>query len=201
MTEKSDIMLTVTKMEAQQRFLGITEITIPDDEHYQIGTSLLQQAKGYHRRLDDERKKLVGPLNEQVKAINDMFRPFTDRLSVFESKMKMAMGEYLRKKENDRRKALKDAEEAAARVSVLSQPSQDTSVQEALVRASEAQAPQVSGVSQRSVIRFELVDLSQVPRDYLCLDEARVREAIKAGVRDIPGLRIYEDKTLAIRAV
>ena len=47
---------------------------------------------------------------------------------------------------------------------------------------------------------FEVVDLDQVPRDYMSLDVDVVREAIgKDAVRDIPGLRIYQAETLHVR--
>jgi hypothetical protein len=47
---------------------------------------------------------------------------------------------------------------------------------------------------------FEVVDLDQVPRDYLSLDVAVVRQAItQDGVRKIPGLRIFRSEALRVR--
>jgi hypothetical protein len=47
---------------------------------------------------------------------------------------------------------------------------------------------------------FEVVNLDQVPRDYMSLDTDVVREAIsKDEIRDIPGLRIYQAETLHVR--
>jgi hypothetical protein len=47
---------------------------------------------------------------------------------------------------------------------------------------------------------FEVVDLDQVPRDYLSLDIAVVRQAItRDGVRKIPGLRIFRAEALRVR--
>jgi hypothetical protein len=47
---------------------------------------------------------------------------------------------------------------------------------------------------------FEVVDLDQVPRQYLSLDGAVVREAItRDGVRAIPGLRIFQVESLRVR--
>jgi len=52
----------------------------------------------------------------------------------------------------------------------------------------------------RKTWTFEVVDLDQVPRDYMSLDTDVVREAItKDAVRDIPGLRIYQAETLHVR--
>jgi hypothetical protein len=47
---------------------------------------------------------------------------------------------------------------------------------------------------------FEVIDLDRVPREYMSLDVAVVREAItRAGVRDIPGLRIFQAEALRVR--
>jgi hypothetical protein len=47
---------------------------------------------------------------------------------------------------------------------------------------------------------FEVVDLDRVPREYMSLDVAVVREAIaKDGIRDIPGLRIFQAEALRVR--
>ena len=52
----------------------------------------------------------------------------------------------------------------------------------------------------RKVWTFEVVDLDQVPREYMSLDTDVVREAItKDAVRQIPGLRIHQAETLHVR--
>jgi hypothetical protein len=52
----------------------------------------------------------------------------------------------------------------------------------------------------RKTWTFEVIELDAVPRDYMSLDVDVVREAItKDGVREIPGLRIYQSETLHVR--
>jgi hypothetical protein len=47
---------------------------------------------------------------------------------------------------------------------------------------------------------FEVSDLARVPRSYLSLDGEAVRSAItKAGVREIPGLKIFQSENLRVR--
>ena len=49
---------------------------------------------------------------------------------------------------------------------------------------------------------FEVVDLDRVPREYMSLDVEVVREAItRDGVREIPGLRIFQAESLRVRGV
>lgn len=49
---------------------------------------------------------------------------------------------------------------------------------------------------------FEVIDLDQVPRPYLSLNTEAVRAAItKEGMKDIPGLRIFQSESLRVRGV
>lgn len=46
---------------------------------------------------------------------------------------------------------------------------------------------------------FDVVDLAQVPAEFIVVNEKAVREAIKNGVREIAGLKIYQKPTVAIK--
>lgn len=46
---------------------------------------------------------------------------------------------------------------------------------------------------------FDITDLNQVPREYLVLDEVKVRAAIKDGTRSIAGLNIYQKESISLR--
>lgn len=54
-------------------------------------------------------------------------------------------------------------------------------------------------VKSEEVWKFELVDLAMVPNDLKVLDEAQVRKRISAGVREIPGLRIFPHMKTIVR--
>jgi hypothetical protein len=54
--------------------------------------------------------------------------------------------------------------------------------------------------STKKVWKFEITDAQSVPREYLAVDEKAIREAVKAGVRSIPGVNIFETNDIAIRA-
>lgn len=55
----------------------------------------------------------------------------------------------------------------------------------------------VSGV--KKVWVFEVTMLSKIPKKYFELDEKKIREAIASGTREIPGLRIFQETSIAIR--
>lgn len=58
-------------------------------------------------------------------------------------------------------------------------------------------APATKGLTKRWV--YEITDLTQVPREYLQVDEKKVKEAIAAGARAIAGIRIYQDESISLR--
>ena len=58
---------------------------------------------------------------------------------------------------------------------------------EKTVRSSEGKATMVK------TWKHEVTDPDQVPREYLTVDEKKIRAAVKDGVRSIPGVNIYED--------
>ena len=107
-----------------------------------------------------------------------------------------------------------EALEAGGRDAAAAQAALDAALQaeeEATARRQEALAlvvppPLAKTVSTalgaatvRKVWTFRVVALSAVPREYLLVDEPKVRKAIAGGARDIPGLVIYQEEALSLR--
>lgn len=55
----------------------------------------------------------------------------------------------------------------------------------------------VKGVTKRWT--FEVTDPTLVPREYLVVDEGKIRTAMNAGTRDIPGVRFFQTESLTSR--
>jgi hypothetical protein len=55
----------------------------------------------------------------------------------------------------------------------------------------------VKGLTKRWV--FDVQDAAMIPREYLQVDEKKIREAVAAGTRNIPGVRIYQDESITLR--
>lgn len=75
-------------------------------------------------------------------------------------------------------------------------------VKSAPVPTAPVHVPSFGGVKTKGVTKtwtFDLEDLSEVPREYLVLDETKVRAAIKEGARHIPGIRIYQKESISLR--
>jgi hypothetical protein len=51
----------------------------------------------------------------------------------------------------------------------------------------------------RKVWKAEILSAADIPREYCSPDIKKINDAIKMGVREIPGVRIYEDQTTVFR--
>lgn len=63
----------------------------------------------------------------------------------------------------------------------------------------QREAPKVAGIKTREVWLFEITDPAAVPREYLMVDESKIRKVVNAlkGDTQIGGVRVYADKSLA----
>ncbi len=56
-----------------------------------------------------------------------------------------------------------------------------------------SQAPTVKGVQKPWVFDAETIDMALLPDEYKTFDAVKIKEAIKAGCREIAGVKIYQD--------
>jgi len=64
------------------------------------------------------------------------------------------------------------------------------------------EAPQMTGVTKKTLIRWRVTDIDLVPRDLLMIDKAKVDEIVKRMKMNasIPGIEIYEDVSIAMKS-
>lgn len=179
-------------LEESLRFYDIVkDHKIVDEKEYEEATELLKVTKGKIKLLDQERTLAVKPMNDQVKEINNWFKKPLDKLKSIETVLKTMLGEYqIRQRQEQERllaaAAAKETNHAEAQLLVL--------------EAAKKTAPAVAGVSVREVWKWDLADEAQVPHEYYSIDPSKIDAAVKAGARDIPGIRIYKDTRVAVRA-
>jgi len=58
---------------------------------------------------------------------------------------------------------------------------------------------EAASAHQRKVWAFEIVDMVAIPREYLAVNEQSIRDAIKMGIRNIPGIHIFEETKTVFR--
>ena len=154
-------------------------------------SEFLKKVRDTEREIEAKRLEFTKPLNQSLKAINATFKqlkePLVEARQVLTNKIldwKRAETARLEKEEARRRK-----------------------IQESHVkRGHTVEAPVVLDRPEKTIGNtrttkfwtFEVQDLGQIPREYMVIDNVAVRKAIREGVREIRGLKIYQDERLSI---
>lgn len=187
-------------------------LTIATNKELMNASELLSRVAKLRKDLETRRKFIVDPLNKQVKQINEAFKFWSAPLDHADRVLRKGIADYQaeqrRRAEEERRR---QDELERNRLEALEQAvEQPTPKGEPATIVFPVPPPPVSEplrtvktsaglVSTRKRWTFEVLDLSVVPREYLMLNERAVREAIRQGVREIPGLRIYEEDDVVVR--
>jgi hypothetical protein len=178
-------------------------IVVKDEKTLKEATEFLGKVAKAKKQLEERRQFFVKPLNEQIRKINEFFKV---RIMTLENAENIVKNEILKYRE-EVEKARKQQEEllkkqyekelkkAQKKGLPLPPPMPQITLQqqEKTVETDSAQ------VTARLVWDFEIVDESKIPREYLMVNEKAIRAAIKAGVRDIPGVRIFQKEELAVK--
>jgi hypothetical protein len=198
-------------------------LVVIDESTKASATELLAGIARLKAEAENTRAVLVKPLNDQVKGINETFRSvlapvleadqlLRERVLAYNRDQQRRAEEAAAAAERERlasQALLTEAEkaEAAGQGQVAEQLLERAVEGETAARAVQREAVLPSrhvntGIGSSTVAKrwtFELEDLGKVPVAYLALDETKVRKAIASGVREIPGVRIFQAETLAVR--
>lgn len=104
------------------------------------------------------------------------------------------------------RKNAREAQEAAAKARQEAEEAQQREIaaKSAPAMAVAAPAPLAAANGSASVRKewkvVEIVDEKLLPREYWLIDHAKLNKVVKAGVREIPGVRIEQAEGLSVRA-
>jgi hypothetical protein len=172
--------------EADETAQLLAKVHVTNKEEYALAADYLTDVKTALKRIDEEREKISKPQYEAWKATNAFFGGVAEKYKRAEVALKQKMASFLDAEAERERKLL--AEVATGNVEA----------QSALALVDKA-APTAPGITVRKETDWELVDLKQVPREYLKLDEKKVNAATKAGLQ-IPGIRTFQKTNIGAAA-
>lgn len=171
-------------------------------------TEMTGQVKRLAKSVDDRRKEIIAEPDSFVRKVNGFVKPISDRLKALEALLKRKLSDHafqvelqrreIERKQNEARIELQkqvDAEAAAKGVETVVLPPVAIPTKKEPVRSDSAVSSAVM------VWKHEVVDAAAVPREYLMVDEAAIKAAVKAGIRDVPGVRIFEEAEMRVRRV
>ena len=187
------------------------ELIINNTESAQAATEMLAQVKDLEDKLDFRRKEIIDVPDRFVRKTNAFVKPMMDRLKAIEGKggiINRKLSDYsmkvelqrreIERKQNEARIALQkqvDAEAKAKGVETVVLPPVAVPTKKEPVRSDSAVSSAVM------VWKHEVIDADLVPRQYLAVDDKALAAAVKAGIRDIPGVRVFEEAEMRVRRV
>ena len=192
--------------------------TIEDEEKFKEVANLFAQAKGMLKESEEIRKSITKPIDDQKSGVMDWFRARIDnKLNAFIETANTLINAYREEAEAAQRAIQKQANEKAEkerkRLQQLAEraakrgdhdKANDFADQAAALGPDvpEGGPPKVAGLSKRDNWQFRVIDESKIPREYLCVDEKKLKKYAGAMKRDanVPGVHFFNKPTNAVRS-
>lgn len=183
-------------------------LEVQDDATEKEAIDAAARSKKLMNALETERKRVIEAPDKFVRSVNAFCRTFKEPLDGVASTLRQKIATYQFQKELERRKVEKAMQEEAARLQAkLEVEAKEAGVEPPPVMPVPAPRPDSmtrteSGASAsiRTAWTGEVIDPDQVPREFCSPDEKKITAGVKSGIREIPGVRIYEKPITVLRS-
>lgn len=218
-------MLTLEPMQIESFRIEerVKSIEVTDAISYDSAVMFLKEISQKKKDFKSQRDKYVKPMKDSIKAIDEKLQAPIKLLEKMEDTVRITLNNYLAEvqKREQERLALekKKAEDEALREienleNMKAQAGEyDEVTQKAIQRTIEnkqnnlieatATDTKVNLSTDNATVSmvwdFEILDKSQIPLEYLKVDEVAIRSAIRAGERTINGVKIYQKPQISLR--
>ena len=211
--EDACAMLRKTYLPEIERMKGQANAhVVCDDRSQGDAIAMAGQAKKLAIAIEKKRKEIIEKPGEFVKTVNAFVKSFRDNLDeidrVLKSRIQTHMLKIKAEQVEAQERARVEAETLQAALDARAQKLQDETgenIPAVVVPAPVIPAQTISrsetgsAAYLRKSVEWEVVDIAIVPSGYLVIDKVAINHAIRAGIREIPGIRIYETETTVIR--
>jgi len=181
-------------------------LLVQNDSQATEAVTLLGKLKKVANRIEKERKYIVEVPNAFVKKVNNFTKSISSPLQAAEKALKGKIATFQYQLELERRKREEQVRKAQAglqeRLNAEAAKSNTAPVQIIDIPIKEEKPiirTEQGSASIRKAWKGEITDASQVPFQFCSPDQRKIDEAVKGGLREIPGVRIYEHITTVIR--
>lgn len=188
--EVSDIKQGLSRADTR-----IAELVISDQKGLEDATDILARIKQMAKIIKERKEKITKPLNDALRSARELFAPFEQRTDEAERVVK---GKILTYQQEVNRKAAEEEAKIAKKVEEGKIKFETGAKKIEQIERVENKVEGKKGfVQMRKIKKFEITDAGKLPRKYLVPDMVAIREdAVKNGI-EIPGVRVYEEETLA----
>lgn len=220
-----NLMITLEPMQIESYKIEerAKAIVVNDAVSYDNTVLFLKEIAQKKKDFKAQRDKYVKPMKDSIKAIDEKLQEPIKTLEKMEAIVRETLNNYLAEvnRREQERLALekKKAEEEALRKmeelehAKLQSGEYDEVTQKAIARTVDHEQNKIveattkqekinlstSETSVSMVWDFEIIDKAQIPLEFLKVDETAIRNAIRAGEREISGVKIFQKPQLSLR--
>ena len=173
MTVGQATQLLSKKLDLSPLISRATNHEIINEESASQALSMSLQARKIRKQLDETRLAIVRPHLDFQRAVNKIVKEYETVLEKIENDLKTKLDEYLQNSSSSN-----NAEFIAKSREILVEDGKLAKVKKWV---------------------WELENDQLVPREYLSLDEKKIESAIKNGVRNISGIKVFEKEEISMR--
>jgi hypothetical protein len=193
-------------------------LVVKDDASFSSGGEMLLEIKRISKNVEERFKEPVSLANKAHKALTALRDSVLAPFGQAETTIKRKLGTYQEaierqrreEDERNRREALAKAEAERIAKAEKEMDKGDLKAAEKTLAAPLApivsrvetpEAPKMAGLSFRDEWKFEITDPDAIPREYLMIDESKLRKVVKAlgkTAANIPGIRVFSEKVASV---
>ena len=189
-----------TMLEEAKKFKVVDEKTNQEAVEKGIQSNKLLKA------IEKIKLNLTQDARDYTSTVNNFAKVFSPKLNEIVRVYKSEIGAYSDRVEMERREAERKAQEAAKKLQdEINKEAKEKKIEPVQfatpVLTTKAQPTRTAAGSSstRKDWKWEVTDIAEVPREYLMIDAVKINKAVKAGLRNVKGLKIFEKSTVAFR--
>lgn len=184
---------------------------------------MLREVSSFTKAVNAQKKEETAKLKKELDDINSAYKQPLDFLKQADSLLRekinayanLKMQEFLKKAEEEKQKKEEKAIEQLENLEELKKDAElyDNVTRTAILDSISSKQNKIiddtarqdkinisnDSASFRELWTFEVSDISKVPAEYLSINSKAVNDAIKAGVREIPGIIIKKEIKVAVK--
>jgi hypothetical protein len=163
---------------------------------------IVTKAHAAHKEAVAQKKKFMDPLvaaEISVKGKVSMFRMEQERIRRAEEQR---IADEAKKEADERALAEATALEASGDSDLADMVLQNAAEAPAPVVVLESSVPKQDGISKRVNWRYEVVDETKVPREFMVPSDLKIGAVVRSqkGLTKIPGVRVWSEETVSVRS-
>jgi len=186
---------------------------IETEQELKTSADMLALVKSDIKEIEKKIKEYTQPAREFMKKVNELGDKVLAPLLDIKINLEKVISEYqIEQKKKQEEKLKKKQAEIEAQAKLLEQLAKENEELKQMVVDKQEYAEKLAKIevkvsaksglgttTTKMIWTYEIENESLVPREYCSPDAGKIREAINRGIRDIPGVKIYQKPIVSTR--